>query len=68
MFRAARNWHTCPAEKVPLGSQIRVFNGEEAAWATVEDRQARGYSIVFTTEQGDFTFYRRTSMVLKGRA
>ena len=62
--RDRMTWFSQAAEKVRLGARIRVFDGSGAVWATVEDRAVRQHSITFTTNYGDFTFYRRTRMVL----
>ena len=59
------SWYTLHADKVRLGSRIRVFSGGQAVWARVEDRQIQRDSITFTTGYGDYTYYRGTRMVVK---
>ena len=62
--RDRMTWYAQAADKVRLGAKIRVFDGSGAVWATVEDRAVRQYSITFTTNYGDFTFYRGTRLVV----
>ncbi len=58
-------WFTLAADRVRRGHLIRVFSGGEARWAAVEDVKKAGYSVTFTTNLGDYTYYRGTRMVLK---
>lgn len=62
--RDRMTWFSQVADKVRLGARIRVFDGSGAVWATVEERAVRQHSITFTTDYGDYTYYRGTRLVL----